>query len=138
METIDLKCTLGRHVISFYIPIKTITSPNSRENPFVRSKRVKTERQLTRLRCPNRGLLPDLPVIVTFTRLSVQQCDDDNLPTAMKAMRDEIAAIYGTGDSPRHPIRWQYKQAKGEKGKPLVRVLIEPDNDPAAAGGGGK
>jgi hypothetical protein len=51
-------------------------------------------------------------------------CDDDNLQGACKAIRDEIARLFGVDDGPRGPITWAYAQEKCKRGTYGVRVEI--------------
>lgn len=130
-----IRPTLGLHHVLFDVPIRTITAANAREHYAARARRVKGERLA--LRRAMAGLrVPALPIVVTFTRLSPRLCDDDGLPTAAKGLRDEIAALYGTGDSPTHPIRWQYRQEK-RLGKPIgmtVEIAADARSSPSPGG----
>lgn len=103
------------------VPIKTVSGLNVREHWRVRANRVKAERYAM-ASCLIGKKLPPLPVTVTFTRLSKGELDDDNLPGAIKAIRDELAAWYGTPDNDRL-FKFKYGQ---EKGLAAVRVEIEP------------
>lgn len=63
------------------------------------------------LRC--HAPLPALPVVVTMTRHAPRSLDDDNLTSALKSVRDEVAKALGCGDSAKDPILWRYAQCKG-------------------------
>lgn len=103
---------------AYLIPIKTVSGLNAREHYRVRAKRVKAEREATAL-----IVKPfPTPCIVRLVRLSPATVDDDNLPGACKAIRDEIAKLCGCGDSPRDPIQWVYAQEKCKRGTFGVRV----------------
>lgn len=103
---------------AYFIPIKTVTGLNAREHWRTRAARVKKERQATSL-----IVKPfPTPCIVRLVRLSVATVDDDNLPGACKAIRDEIAKLCGCGDSPRDPITWVYAQEKCKRGQFGIKV----------------
>ena len=75
------------------IPLRTVSGMNVREHFRVRAKRVKAERQAVALVLgPQKK--PALPIVVTLTRIAPSNGldPDDNLPSAFKAVRDEIAA----------------------------------------------
>ena len=102
----------------YFLPIKTVTGLNAREHHMTRARRVKAERAATAW-----VVKPfPTPCIVRLIRMSVATVDDDNLPGACKAIRDEIAKLCGCGDSPRDPITWVYAQEKCKRGQFGVRV----------------
>lgn len=103
---------------SYLIPIKTVSALNEREHWRAKAKRVKAEREATAL-----IVKPfPTPCIVRLVRLSPGELDDDAVPGACKAIRDEIARLCGCGDSPRDPITWVYAQEKCKRGTFGVRV----------------
>lgn len=61
---------------------------------------------------------------VEFTRLSTATCDDDNLPSAFKAVRDGIAEALGIDDgSDRYA--WSYGQRRIKRGEtPGFEVVL--------------
>lgn len=62
-----------------------------------------------------------LRLLVQWTRIAPRSLDDDNLRSAFKPLRDELAKHAGMDDrSPRY--EWQYQQ---ERGKPGFRVHLE-------------
>lgn len=65
---------------------------------------------------------PKLPAVVTLTRLSAGELDDDNLRSALKRVRDAVAEWCGCGDSPKDPITWGYGQDKAPRGQQAVRI----------------
>jgi hypothetical protein len=102
-------------VIRFSIPLRTKTGLNGREHPMVRAKRVEKEREATRAawmalttilqrmqHSPDHGALQ-----VRLTRIGPRRIDGDNAVGALKAVRDELAAILGVDDGDR-AIRWRY------------------------------
>lgn len=103
-------------MIEFTIPLRTQTSGvNLREHFRARARRVKSERNQTALaiRIATRGNPPPvLPLEVRLVRFGpTNGLDDDNLPGALKAVRDQIAAWPGIDD--RSPdVRWHYHQTR--------------------------
>lgn len=73
---------------------------------------------------PVLGLMP-LPVLVTLTRIGgTKRMDDDGLKTAMKFVRDRIAAALGVDDGDTEKVRFRVKQRSGY-GKARVMVRVE-------------
>lgn len=64
----------------------------------------------TRIRCIEHPLTE---YAVTFTRVAPGTLDDDNLVSAFKACRDEVAALMGRDDKPGSGVHWRYAQRKG-------------------------
>ena len=58
--------------------------------------------------------LPPLPLLVTITRIGPRRLDDDNLTSACKYVRDQIAAAIGTDDGS-DQYTWQCEQRIGKK-----------------------
>lgn len=113
------------HVV---IPIRTTTGLNSRENPFVRSKRVKRERQATRFFWHKAfgNTKPPFPppYVVTLIRVSPGTlADSDGVVGGLKGVRDQVAEQLGLDDGPRSPIVWRYDWRKGPWG---VIVFLQP------------
>ncbi len=110
-------------MITFAIPIRTHSKLNQRIHWGARAKQAKAERTATWA-----AALPfawDLrwganPAVVTLTRVSPRELDDDNLRGALKAVRDEVARLLGVDDRDAR-VQWRYGQ---EKGKPAVRVEV--------------
>ena len=101
-----------RAYLKITLPLRVVPATNMREHWSVRNKRDKQHRLVVaaELRCLGRpGSFP-LPCRVCFTRHSPGTLDTDNLATAFKATRDEVAAWLGTDDSPRAPVVWEYAQ----------------------------
>lgn len=80
------------------IPIRLVSTANSREHWIVKSKRnakqcnalrVEFLSELAKLNCP----MPSPPYVITLTRLSSRCMDFDNLVVAFKHIRDEISNI---------------------------------------------
>jgi hypothetical protein len=59
--------------------------------------------------------LPPAPLLVTITRVGPRLLDDDNLATACKFVRDQIAAAVGIDDGSAL-YTWRYAQTNGDYG----------------------
>lgn len=106
-------------MISFDVPLKTVSALNRREHWAARSKRVKRERTLTALAGAKAKRLVKPVFLVRLIRVSPRELDDDNVRGALKGVRDQVATMLRLDDaSPL--VRWEYEQAPGEPG-----VLVE-------------
>lgn len=111
---------------------------NLREHPMVRHKRVKAVRKwveklllvATMFRVHWRTLASNrrLGLRCTLTRIAPRKLDSDNLQSAFKGVRDEIAKFLELNDgSPRW--LWDYQQ---QPGPAAVRIKLEVVLDPLA------
>ena len=101
------------------LPLRTKSTPNEREHWAVRAKRTKHEREMAAARC--QVAVP--PCTVTLTRIDPRALDDDNLRSALKAVRDGIADALGVND--RDPaVTWCYAQRRGKVREYGVEVTI--------------
>lgn len=109
-------------MLTLHIPLKTVSAANAREHWRAKHRRVKAEREAIAwmLKAKSPPPLP-LPLVVTMTRLGPSNgLDDDNLASAFKAVRDQIAQWLGVDD--RSPlVRWVCAQRR----EPKWGVLIE-------------
>jgi len=106
-------------LITFTLPIETVSEANVRVHWAVRADRAKKQRSKALLLCPRWDAGPLLRV--ELVRLAPRRLDTDNLVSAVKAVRDGIAARLGVDDgSPL--VEWRYGQMKG---LPSVRVTIQ-------------
>jgi hypothetical protein len=106
--------------VSFVVPIRTFSKLNQRIHWAKRARQNKLERQATNLFAGSERW--PIPCVITLVRISPRQLDDDNLRGALKAVRDEVAALHGVDDrDPR--VEWRYGQEKGKHG---VRVEVRP------------
>ena len=65
------------------------------------------------------------PLVVTMTRLSRGELDDDNLRGALKAVRDGIADALGLASDRDPRVRWEYGQGRGSARMPFgVRIEV--------------
>lgn len=109
----------GQPVVSFLIPINTVSALNVREHWADRAARVKRERTAARMMCPPFNV----PCVVKLVRYSAGRLDDDNLRGALKGVRDGIAEKLGIDDAdPR--VSWEYDQKKCCKGERYVIVTL--------------
>jgi hypothetical protein len=108
------------------IPLRTRSEANMRGCWRARHARTKRQRMLVAdyfaaMRWPRE--LPPSPV-VTLTRVAPRMLDDDNLQGSFKAIRDAVAKWHQVDDSPRGPVRWEYRQETG-----AYAVVIELSGD---------
>ncbi len=127
--------------VSVTWPMVLPSVANLREHWATRARRVKAQRQATRMmlnanatryRMTGNVALPlaepAVRLAVRLTRIAPRRLDDDNLQGAFKAIRDEVAAYFGVDDAdPR--IRFEYAQAKG---KASVRIDFAVEDDARA------
>ena len=93
-------------------PIKTVSEANQRGHWSKRYSRSKKQRQDIRLFL-NACRKPKLPCDVWLIRVGQRQLDDDNLASAFKAIRDEIADWLKIDDGGSQ-VMWHYEQRKGK------------------------
>jgi hypothetical protein len=115
--------------ISARMVLKTVSEANQR-NKWQQVKRKAEQREvvgetLAELATAGDGLAYlDLPAVeVTLVRItpSSRGLDDDNLASAFKAIRDEVAKWLGVDDrDPR--VSWKYAQEKGPPKTNAVRI----------------
>lgn len=103
------------------IPIKTVSEMNVRCHWAQRAWRAKQHRLAGFVMTPAH----EVPCVVTMTRLSPGELDDDNIRSALKGLRDGIADRLGVKDNDKR-VRWVYEQAKCRRGEYGVRVEITP------------
>lgn len=106
--------------LSFVVPIFTESMSNARIHWTVKAKTVKAQRRATAYRTPPALKVLGPLLVVTLTRVSPRELDDDNLRGALKGVRDQVASALGVDDRSRL-VRWEYGQ---EKGEPSVRVDV--------------
>lgn len=107
--------------LSFVIPIQTESMSNARLHWAIKAKKVQAQRRATAYRTPPEVKALGPLLVVTLTRVSPRQLDDDNLRGALKGVRDQVASALGVDDRSRL-VRWDYGQ---EKGEPAVRVDVQ-------------
>lgn len=111
------------------LPIRTGAGLNDRMHWTKRHGKVKRERgtacMMTRLELNRVPRYFSYPIIVTLTRLSSGELDEDNLAGSLKAIRDGIADAFECDDSKRSRLRFVYAQEKCKRGAFGVKVRIE-------------
>lgn len=86
-------------MIKLYIPLKLVSEANQAEHWTKRARRRKQQRLSVCLALrAQREVAPSLPLEVELCRYSPRQLDTDNLSSAFKSVRDEIAAWLGVDD----------------------------------------
>lgn len=123
------------------IPIALRSSANLREHPQERAKRVRAQRNATRVALSSYRLasaLGDLRAalasetrlaVVRLVRLAPRELDSDNLESAFKAIRDEIADVLEVDDGDRPRVRFfSYPERAPFE---AVRIEIEAVGKPA-------
>jgi len=117
----------------FEVPIETPSLTNLREHPMRRSSRAKRQRRDVYY-CWR--VQPDRPkeelrarvkaggrVMVMLVRCAPRPLDTDNLTSALKHVRDEVAARLDVDDADQR-VDWRYGQAV--RRVPVVLVHMEP------------
>jgi hypothetical protein len=116
----------------FEIPIKVVPGDNERDAHWRgRAERVASNRDATAMcwrDAKNRGigLIPELPIVVTMTRIAPSRLDgDDNLNASMKAVRDQIAAELKLKSDRVPGVEWRYSQHRRGVRDYAVHVRVE-------------
>lgn len=105
-------------IVSIPVPLPSVA--NMREHWAAKARRVKSQRHAVGWILGNRPR-PALPVVVTLTRVAPRSLDGDNMQSACKGVRDEVAKWLGVDDAdPR--VTWSYAQVKGKP--PRVEIAI--------------
>lgn len=99
------------------LPIRTVSEANRRDHWAVRAKRAKSQRTAVALALRCRLARWGLPLVVTLTRIAPRALDDDNLRSALKAVRDGVADALGVDDGSEQ-VTWRYAQCRPGKGAP--------------------
>jgi hypothetical protein len=117
-------------VISFMVPIRTVNESNGGGNSrhrFAIASRRKAHKQAVALAwAESHQPVPSVPCAVRMVRLSAGELDDDGLRSALKSVRDAVAAMLEVDDGPRGPITWAYAQERCRRGEYAVRVEFRP------------
>ncbi len=109
------------------IPLHIPSVANLREHWSTKAKRTKSQRNAVVLARHGGGFLSAIaaitrgePLVCTLTRIG-RKLDDDNLASAFKAVRDQVAEELGVDDGS-DAVAWRYAQEKGKAG---IRIEIE-------------
>ena len=121
--------------LRFTIPgLRLVSGLNVREHWAKRAKRVRSERDQTRLASiaslgPRWFLRVNLPVVVTIIRVGPRMLDSDNAHGSAKHIRDQLASMLGITDGPADSrATWRVEQRKGP-------YAVEVEIQPAPTGG---
>lgn len=113
-------------MIEIDLPLRTVNSLNNSHGHWrVISRRRKRERGTACMMVRSKIGGATLPATVTLTRLSAGELDDDGLRAALKSVRDGVADAFGTDDSAKSKLRFEYTQERCKRGAYGVRVQIE-------------
>lgn len=105
------------------IPVKLPSASNLREHWARKHRRVKQQRGVVRAYLGGQPR-PELPLVVTLTRIGPRRFDDDNLRGAFKGQRDEVAAWLGVDDAdPR--VTWAYAQRREGVREYAIEIRME-------------
>lgn len=122
------------------VKLKTKNPTNNREQYWAVAKRAKAEHEAVAA-----ALFPHFAkrsalangCVVTLTRLSAGELDDDGLRAAMKSVRDAVAIwLWGGKKGQRDNDargRWRYEQLKCDRGEFGITISIQPrreEDDP--------
>ena len=115
--------------LTVVVPVATRGSLNSREHWAARARRVKREREVVRNFLWSAAEsapwgLRGRKTRVTLTRVNGGKMDDDNLPGALKGVRDEVASGWFKWDDADPRFEWVYAQEPG-RGPAAVRITFE-------------
>lgn len=131
MKSIGEKSNATGRVINWILPICTVSEANrSGEHWTKKHKRHKMQQMLVFVQFNNAKPKIDLPCHVKLTRISPRKLDSDNLVTAFKHIRDEVAKqitgcrIAGVADSS-DEISWEYAQRIGAPQSIQLEIFCE-------------
>lgn len=117
--------------------LRTASEANQREHWRKRYNRQSVQKQSVQLEVGVRSAeFPELPVIVTMTRIAPRKLDDDNLVGSFKAVRDALATLLlpeltqgnqyaPRGDDSDNRLTFRCDQRKGEPKQYAVEISIE-------------
>ena len=121
------------YLLTVYLPLRTVSTLNTREHWSKRARRAAEHRALARMALPAylRAARLELPMQVTLIRVAPRALDPgDNLPASMKGVRDGVADALGVDD--RTPlVTWVYRQRRGKPREYGVEIVVEKRIDPA-------
>jgi hypothetical protein len=111
--------------LAIALPIRTESELNRRDHWAAAAARKKAQQReveigLKRLFSVFRV---ELPCVVRLTRIGAEILDDDNLASAFKAIRDQIAKLIKVDDGS-DMVRWQYDQVADRRFGYGVKIEI--------------
>lgn len=109
------------------LPLVTVSVVNRREHWAKRAKRARQHRDIVGLVLRARVVTLRIAegVDVELTRIAPRELDDDNLRSALKAVRDGVADALGIDDRDRR-VAWHYAQRRGSPKEYAVRLRLAP------------
>lgn len=120
---------VGDELIDITLPLRTKNPTNNRQHWRVVWKRSKKERGTAYMLTKQKIIGMTFPVVVTLTRLSAGELDDDNLRSSLKAIRDGVADAFGMADNDKR-LKFDYAQEKCKRGAYGVRIQIDAVSNP--------
>jgi hypothetical protein len=95
---------------------------------MARHRRTSTQREVIHAFWPAKGRSWVFPVSVHLVRVSKtgRMLDDDNLRSAFKAIRDQVAAELGIDDGDKARVRFTYDEVRGPWGIRIEVVEVPP------------
>lgn len=105
--------------------IQTVSEANFREHWMTKHRRKRRQQEDFVLLYRAARIKVQLPAVITFTRISANRMDDDNLAGAFKHVRDALAREIGVDDGD-PAITWRYAQEQVGKRVNKFRLTIEP------------
>mgnify|MGYP001559218095 CR=1 FL=1 len=105
------------------LPIRTVSEANVHGKMRAKMRRVKEQRTVARMLVGPHvaGDIPGFPLVVRLTRLGPRSLDDDNLRSALKAVRDGVTDGLGLADDSDIRLAWEYDQTKSKE----YNVVVE-------------
>jgi hypothetical protein len=117
-------------LVEVTVPIRTVSEANSRNHWAKKARRVKEQRQMVasilgtqNLGFNPRDLAPCGGARVVLTRIAPRELDSDNLASALKATRDEVAKWLGIDDRDAR-LTWEVAQERGLPKEYAVRIEV--------------
>lgn len=109
------------------LPLKTVSEINRRDHWAARRRRRIAQqdevRAEWRMKIGTRRV--QLPCRVRFTRIGPKALDDDNLRSAIKSVRDEVARLLGSHDGFGSPVSWDYQQEAIGRHEYRLQIEVE-------------
>ncbi len=98
---------------------------NWRLTAAYRARIRKAVRAMAELEIKGRMAMHFPQLLMTWTRQSPANMDDDNLPAASKSIRDEVCKALGFSNDGSVLLKHEYKQEKAPTLQPNVRLDME-------------
>jgi hypothetical protein len=111
-------------VIKFKLPIQTTNETNGAHGHWAAKSRKRDKVRNAAALMTKAAFTPTPRIVVTLTRFSAGEMDDDGCRSALKSVRDGIASALRIDDGSKL-IRFDYAQQKCERGNSWVEVTIE-------------